>query len=54
MKLIKKSSRGIGKVSVWVEEKDSDNTLIKRKLFTIYDTTLKEIEEMLLENFKEK
>jgi hypothetical protein len=52
MKLVKKSERPTTKTTVWVVEHLPSGD--KRKQFSIYNTTLEEIEKILLQHFKEK
>lgn len=52
MKLIKRSEKPTTKTTVWVVEHTSNGAI--RKQFSIYNTTLAEIEKILLQYFKEK
>lgn len=52
VKLIKKTEKPITKTTLWVVERVADG--VKRKQFSLYNTTLEEVEEMLLSKFKER
>ena len=63
MKLIKKGNRKPSKTIVWLVEKNGESVSKgiqnrgfkdRRKQFTCYDTTIEEIEKLILVNFEEK
>lgn len=53
VKLIKKTEKPHYKTTCWVVEHRPGET-DKRKQFTLYNTTLEEVEEILTKDFKEK
>jgi len=54
MKLVKKGEKQpIEKTSIWVEQFVAGK-VVKRKLFTCYNTTLEEVETCLLKTFEQK
>jgi hypothetical protein len=52
MKLIKKAEKPATKTTVWVVQQTPNGDI--RKQFTCYNTTVEEIEKILLQHFKEK
>lgn len=53
VKLIKKADKPTMKTTLWCIE-NKNGTDEKRKQFTLYGTTLSEIEEILMEKFRER
>ena len=54
VKLYKKTEQPMARTTIWAVEKTDRGTVVRRKQFTLYNTTLADVEKILAGAFKEK